>query len=122
MLQRSEMPRQANCGGPVLAPLHARAGRYLFTAGIAGTSLAARYRAPHFNFYHGELQMKRLLFAVAVAIAAFSCATSLQAQTGGQATNGSTKAGTKSTGAPKQAKLPRCTRARQMAGTSCYGG
>jgi hypothetical protein len=81
-----------------------------------------RYRAQHFNFYYGELKMKRLLFAVAVAVVALSYTTGLQAQTGGQATNGSTKMGTKSTGAPKQANLPRCTRARQMAGTPCYGG
>ena len=66
--------------------------------------------------------MKRLLFAAAVAVVALSYATSLLAQTGGQTTNGSTKMGTKSTGAPKQATLPRCTRARQMAGTPCSGG
>jgi hypothetical protein len=66
--------------------------------------------------------MMRLLFAAAVTIAALSYTSSLQAQTGGQTTNGSTKAGTKSTGAPKQATLPRCTRARQMAGTPCSGG
>ena len=65
--------------------------------------------------------MKRLLFAVAVAVVALSYTTGLQAQTGGQATNGSTKMGKKSTGAPKQARLPRCTRARQMSGAPCGG-
>lgn len=66
--------------------------------------------------------MKRLLFAAAVAVVALSYTAGLQAQTVGQATNGTTKAHTKSAGAPKPAKLPRCTRARQMTGAACYGG
>ena len=63
--------------------------------------------------------MKRLFVAVTVAVVALSYATRLQAQTSGQATNGSTKMVKKSAGAPK---LPRCTRAMQMSGKPCYGG
>jgi hypothetical protein len=97
-------------------------GALFFTARGASASLTASILLLTFQFLHGDLKMKRLVFAAAVAIAALSYTTSLQAQTSGQPTNGSTKIGKKSAGAPKQANLPRCTRARQMAGTPCSGG
>ena len=63
--------------------------------------------------------MKRLLFVATIAVVALSYTTGLQAQTGGQTSNSSTKIAKKQSGA---SKLPRCTRARQMSGAPCSGG